>query len=373
MIMSIPSARLVVEQLPQALAGKKARQRDFKGLRYAHFIDDWHHIPRGTAVFNGRVVYGYPHIGRVLALEAGLKAHFQTSFWAEEKINGFNVRILRIEGQILALSRGGFICPFTTDRLMDLMSLELFNDHPEIIVCAEVAGPDNPYLESYPPFIGKDVQLFVFDLMRMDRSGFLPYPEKIALVDNYALPAVPRHGYFNSGEVDSIRIIMKRLNEQWREGLVFKEDSERNHRAKYVTGNVNIDDLRAASDNLLELPAEYFTNRLLRLILFMEENGLEVSQEAESALGNALLQGLHQAFGKYREEHKVFTTFRCRFREKQNAEMMIDHLKHASHNIKIQLRRLEWENTHWILEFDRIYPALTGMLGDLMAGKMIYD
>ena len=371
--MTTPPPQSVLDQLPEALEKRKARQRRFQDIEYCHFIDDWHHIPRGTAIFDKQVVYGYPHIGRVLALEAGLKAHFQASFWAEEKINGFNVRIVRIQDQTVALSRGGFICPFTTDRLPDLMPFDVFNVHPEIVVCAEVAGPDNPYLESCPPFVKSDIQLFVFDLMEMDCSRFLPYRDKVRIVDGYGLPPVPRHGYFTVGDVEKIRAVMLKLNEQWREGLVFKEDSERNHRAKYVTGNVNIDDLRAASDNLLELPPEYFTNRLLRLILFAEENRLEITQELKQLLGAALLEGLHEAFDKYSREHKVYTTFRCRFRERENAEMMLDHLKRASHSIKIQLRRLEQDGGHWLLEFDRIYPALTGMLGDLMAGKMIYD
>ncbi len=371
--MTAPPPQTVLDQLPEALDKKKARQRRFKGLEYCHFVDDWRHIPRGTAVFGRQVVYGYPHIGRVLALESGLKAHFRAPFWAEEKINGFNVRIVQVEGTPIALSRGGFVCPFTTDRLPDLMPLSVFEEHPEIVVCAEVAGPDNPYLESFPPFVRHDVRLFVFDLMQKDHNRFLPCRDKTEITDRHALPTVPQYGYFTLENVAEIRAIMLRLNEQWREGLVFKEDSGRNHRAKYVTGNVNIDDLRAAADNLLELPAEYFTNRLLRLILFAEENGLPVTPEMERMLGEALLQGLHGACDKFNRERKVYTTFRCRFRERGNAEMLLDHLRRASHGIKIQKRRLERDGAHWLLEFDRIYPALTGMLGDLMAGKMLYD
>ncbi len=368
-----PPPEEVVAALAEALPKKKARQRRYQDLEYYHYIDDWHHIPRGTAVFGETVVYGYPHIGRVLALEAGLKAHFRTAFWAEEKINGFNVRIVRIGDRVLALTRGGFVCPFTTDRLPDLMPLTIFEHHPDLVVCAEVAGPDNPYLESSPPFIRHDVRLFVFDVMKVNQGHFHPYRDKQALIDKFQLPPVPCHGYFHLDQVGKIRAIMLDLHRQWREGLVFKEDSPRDHRAKYVTGNSNIDDLRAAADNLLELPPEYFTNRLLRLILFIEENGLGISSDMERLLGGALLEGLHQAVSKYNKEHKVYTTFRCRFRERENAELMLDHLKRASRHIQIRLKSLHRENGHWLLEFDRIYPALTGMLGDLMAGKLIYD
>jgi len=179
--------------LPQGIsrsAGKKkTRQRRFKSIVYCHFIEDWQHIPRDTAVIGNQVIYSYPHIGRVLALEVGLKAQFQAPFWAEEKINGFNVCILRFEAMTLALSRGGFVCPFTTNRLPDLMPLQVIDDHPENVVCAEVAGPDNPYLESCPPFVKEDIQLFVFDLMEKNHCHFLPYREKMVIVDGMALPS----------------------------------------------------------------------------------------------------------------------------------------------------------------------------------------
>ncbi len=363
----------VIQRLPAALEKKKFLKKSFKGLDYCHAIDDWQHIPRGTTVFNDQVIFGYPHIGRVLALEAGLRAHFQAPFWVEEKINGFNVRIVRIENQIVALTRGGFVCPFTTDRLPDLMPLAIFQHQPEIVVCAEVAGPDNPYLESHPPFVETDVQLFIFDLMRVGKPAFVPYQDKLSLLEKYALPSVPRFGRFEINSAEKIRKLIIELHHQWHEGIVFKEDSERDHRAKYVTGNSNIDDIRAAADNMMELPPEYFTNRLLRLALFLEENGLTASPVMKQELGAAFLEGLHRAVEHYRQEHRVYTTFRCRFRNKENAELMLNHLKQASRHIKIVQRGLKMEGKHWLLEFDRIYPHLTGMLGDLLSGRMIFD
>ena len=47
---------------------------------------------------------------------------------------------------ILAFSRSGLVCPFTTrivDRLVDLGPL--FEAYPEAIVCGEMIGPENPY------------------------------------------------------------------------------------------------------------------------------------------------------------------------------------------------------------------------------------
>lgn len=369
------TAETVLARLHEGLQRKKFVKKKFKELEYYHAIDDWQHIPRGTAVFGDTVVFGYPHIGRVFALEAGLKAHFQSPFWTEEKINGYNVRIVRIHDNLLALTRGGFVCPFTTDRLPDLLPLAIFKEQPQLVVCAEIAGPDNPYLESHPPFVESDVQLFVFDLMTTGRTEFMVYQDKIQTVDRYGLPAVQRFGRFTveKNDLDAIRSIILKLHHQWREGIVFKEDSIRDHRAKYVTGNSNIDDIRATADNLMELPPEYFTNRLLRLALFLEENGLERPPEMKQALGAAFLDGLHDAVQRFQEERRVYTTFRCRFRDKANAQLMLTHLQRASRHIKILQRDLRRDQDHWLLEFDRVYPGLTGMLGDLLSGRLVFD
>lgn len=371
--MATVDANWVLSRLPEALRKGKALAKAFRGLSYYHYTDDWQHIPRGTAVFGETVIFGYPHIGRVFALEAGIKAHFKAPFWAEEKINGYNVRITQIGNRVCALTRGGFACPFTTDRLADLMPLEIFRQNPKLVVCAEVAGPDNPYLESSPPFIREDVRLFIFDLMTQGQLGFLPQREKQAWINRFDLPAVPLHGYFQMDEIEKIRALILKLHQEWREGLVFKEDSPRDHRAKYVTGNSNIDDIRATSDNLLDLPPEYFINRLLRLGLFVEEHHLAPTSELRQALGGAFLDGLRAAIASYRLTHHVSKHFRCRFRERENAEMLFHHLKHASRHIQIIRHDLRREDGYWLLEFERVYPALTGMLGDLMTGKMVYD
>jgi putative ATP-dependent DNA ligase len=371
--MSVLDAAYVLKTLPTALKQGKAKRQTYQGLSYLHYTDDFHHIPRGTAIFGETVIFGYPHIGRVLALKAGIQAHFKAPFWAEEKINGYNVRITKICDQVIALTRGGFICPFTTDRLVDLMPLKIFEEHPRQVVCAEVAGPENPYLESSPPFLREDVKLFVFDLMRQGQPGFLPYREKQAQIERYGLPAVPLHGYFQVHETCALSALILKLHQEQREGLVFKEDSPRDHRAKYVTGASCIDDIQASSDNLLDLPPEYFINRLLRLALFVEEHALPSSPALKQALGSAFLDGLHTAMQGYRATHHVSKRFRCRLRKKENAELLLDYLKHASRHIQILPRELRQEDGYWRLEFERVYPALTGMLGDLLAGKMVYD
>ncbi len=360
--------------LQEAVRKRKARRVRFDGLRYRRYVDRVHDVPRGTAVLDEAVVYGYPRIGRILALQPGIEEQFEAPFWAEEKVDGYNVRIFRYQGRPLAVTRGGFVCPFTTDRLPDLIDVGLFEHEPDLVICAEIAGPDNPYLDSGPPFVKEDVELFVFDMMRLDRPGFLSQEDKRCRLERYGLPSVEMFGRFTPEEVPRLREVLLRLNEEWREGVVLKEDSARDRRAKYVTSNSNIQDIRATAYNIMDLPPEYFTNRILRLVLFLEEQGMKRTPETQRQLGAAFLEGLRDAVDLFRREHKVYHTHRCRFRRRENAERLMSHLHGVkSHEVQVQQRNLYRKGGYWVLEFDRVYPGMNGLLGHLLAGGVAFD
>jgi len=193
----------MVEEFKEAIQRRKARVESFLKWEY----DDFKDIPRGTVLFGNVIIWGYPHIGRIFRLDKGLKEQFEFPFFIEEKVDGYNVRIFEHEGDIIALTRGGYICPFTIDRLHEFLDLRIFEENPDLVICAEVAGPGNPYIEESPPFVKEDIpgnpyieesppfvkediQLFVFDIMVKNKRDFLPYKEKLELVERYNLPAV---------------------------------------------------------------------------------------------------------------------------------------------------------------------------------------
>ncbi len=361
--------------IDEALARKKAQRERFGPLEYVRLTDAFRGLPRGTARFGEDVVPGYPPIGRVLNLENGLRHHFEAPFHVEEKVDGYNVRIFRHQGELLALSRGGFICPFTTDRLPDLMAPAVFDAEPDLIVCAEVAGPGNPYLEGSPPGIEDDVVLFVFDLMRFGRPGFVPAAERYALYERHRLPAVPAHGRFHPDRPAALREVLRELDTRGVEGVVLKEDSARQKRAKYVTPASVIQDIAAMADGLMELPPEYFTNRLLRLALILEESPELDRDGLRERLGAALLDPLLTAVRGYHDSHKVAHPFRCRFRGRENAERFIEHLGRAPRSA-IHARGFELEREedgYWVLTFERIFPRTTGLLANFLSGGQVYD
>lgn len=362
-----------VSLVREAVKQRKARSESFLGFEYLRFSDDYKDIPRGTALFQDTVVWGYPHIGRVFMLESGLREQFKKPFWVEEKIDGYNVRIFRAEDRVIALSRGGYICPFTTDRLPEFIDLRLFDDNPELVLCAEVAGPENPYIEESPPFIEKDIQLFVFDIMKKNHRGFLTQEEKLSLIERYKLPSVKVFGRYSHEDIGELKELMLRLNEEGREGVVFKEDSEESLRAKYITSSANLSDIRVTTRNMLQLPPEYYTNRILRLVLFMEEEGIERTSHLYEELGKAFIDGLFSAIEQYKREHKVYRTFRCRFKNRENAVALMELLQRTSRHIQVIEKELKQEEDYWVLSFEKVFMNMTGLLGHLLGGGLVFD
>ena len=368
-------ARLSAEKLQQAFASAKVEQLEYDGLSYERMTDSSGPVPRGSVRLpDGSVIPGYPSIGRIQTLKSGLPRQFEGPFRAEEKIDGFNVRIVEHEGRMLAFSRGGFICPFSVDRVPEFLDRQLFEAEPELIVCAELAGPENPYIEGSPPQVEEDIALFVFDLMRRDAGGFLSLADKAERIRRHALPATADFGEFQPDQVNEIRDLMRELDARGAEGVVFKSDQGNGYRAKYVTARSNIHDLELTSSALLDLPPEYFTNRLLRMALFMAENGQRGDRELEAALGHSLLEGLFAASDSVGDNGLVDHPFRCRFRDRENAERFVRFLKHTGgKHMRFPQDGPYQEGEFWILEFRRVREKMTSWLRHTLWGGTQFD
>ena len=87
-------------------------------------------IEAGTCIFIKPfdVVRGFPKIPRSLMLYPGIAAHFSTceKVAVEEKMNGYNVRVALIDDEIAGLTRGGFVCPYTTEKASELVGRDFF-------------------------------------------------------------------------------------------------------------------------------------------------------------------------------------------------------------------------------------------------------
>ncbi|MCS7171009.1 MAG: RNA ligase [Aquificaceae bacterium] len=359
--------------LKEAIKRNKVRSESYGELEYLRFTDDFKEVPRGTVLFKDTVVWGYPHIGRVFQLSTGIREQFSEPFWVEEKVDGYNVRVFQHEGDIYALTRGGYVCAFSTDRVLEFVNQAFFEKHPELVLCMEVAGPENPYVEESPPYVKEDIKFFLFDIMVKNKQGFVPYREKLRLIQEYNLPSVETFGRFEPEQLEDLKTLLRRLDEEKREGVVLKEDSARDKRLKYITSYANLNDIRITSINMLGLPPDYYTNRLLRLALFVEEEGLQKDERLYRDIGEAFLSGLFEACRMTREEGKVRRVFRCRFRNRDRALLFLEQIKHASTHIQVNQLSLQREKDFWLLEFEKVFLNMTGLLGHLLSGGSMID
>ncbi len=356
-----------------AAHGRRAQRCRFGDLEYARLNDDDHGRLRGTVILpSGREVPGYPRIGRILALEAGLAAHFDGPVWAEEKVDGYNVRIVCEQGRLLALTRGGFVCPFTSHRLEDLLPAAVFEDHPDLVLCAELAGPESPYHRGPVPGVERDVALFVFDVLGPD-GRLWDTPEVEALSRAYGLPRAACFGRFGLDQVQALHELAQRLDAEGREGLVFKQAGAPGRRVKYATAASSIHQIGIKSPELLELPADFFVERILRLALFEDEHGRPLRRHA-AALGEAMLGGLEQALADFRRCGRVAFTYRCRVRAPAVADALLAHLEQTSgHQVRIRRVGLERQGDEWLLTFERIPSHINGLLHELLGGTLVFD
>ncbi|MCG6862477.1 MAG: RNA ligase [Chromatiaceae bacterium] len=357
----------------EALSRKKARWESYGDLRYLRLSDDFRGNPKGAVSWQGRLVPGYPRIGRIFRLEQGLAQQFAGPFWVEEKVDGYNTRIFRAGDRVLALSRGGYVCPFSTDRVPDFLDLSVFDEHPDLILCAELAGPENPYTEGGPSFVAEDVELFVFDMMRFGRPGFLSRRQAQAIYQRFAVPTPRFFGRFEPSQWRDVRAIVEQLDTDGREGVVLKEDRPGGRRTKYVTAWSGVYDIAVRAADTVELPGDFFTGRILRMALYLDEVERGLDADLERDLGRAFLQGLTESVRRFKQDGHVFHDFRCRFRQKGNAEAFIAHLRGILGHTHVVQRRLEQEDGYWVLEFEKEVPKLTGLLHQLFRGAAIVD
>ncbi|ACD82068.1 RNA ligase [Candidatus Methylacidiphilum infernorum] len=362
----------LIEEILQSKKGQLGRFWEYSYVRLTHAYKGW---PEGTVFLKDLAIAGFPKIGRINSLEPGLREQFPSSFWMEEKVDGYNVRIFQYKGKILCATRGGFLCPFSTDRIGELMPLGIFNDHPSLVLCGEIAGPDNPYIEGPSPLVQEDIKLFIFDIAQLPTLEFLPQRQKQELICRYGLPSVKNFGLFknNGNDLVEIKKILLCLHNEYREGAVFKEEPFGRY-AKYVTAHSDLNDIAVLSHKIMDISPNYFIDRILRYVLFLIDMGIIEENGWDEKLGKAFISSIKEVLKRVKEGGKSSRLFRCRFRNPQNAQYLIDHLKHIpGHQEHVIVKKFYKDKDYWYLEFEKIFPATGDSLRNWLSGALRFD
>jgi len=223
-------------------------------LLYYRAQKDGMGFSRGDVVVEGRLIPAYPHIPRVLSPYGVVKN--VPSALAEEKKDGYNVRVASIGGRLYAFLRSGLVDPFATALLSTSPPVRaFFAHHPSWVLNVEVVG-DTPYTRPTG-----STAFYAFDVMA--GSAFLPVEERRRLLAALRVPQVPFLGRVER-ERDVIEL-MEALNRDCREGAVFKSP-DRRKAVKLVTPCSDMEQLNS-SPHLFDLPTRYVEQRLFRSAL----------------------------------------------------------------------------------------------------------
>jgi putative ATP-dependent DNA ligase len=172
--------------------------------------------------------------------------------------------VASIDGEIVALTRGGFICPYSTEVASKLIHGGVFNDHPEVVLCGEMVGPENPYVpkDIYPT---DSIEFYLFDLSRKNCKGTLGVHKTHEFAEEHGLLATPMLGEFRTDKAyDEVVGIVERLGKKGHEGIVMKDPENRAMPVKYTCSESNCSDLELAFRYYNDYALDFFVSRAVR-------------------------------------------------------------------------------------------------------------
>jgi putative ATP-dependent DNA ligase len=268
-------------------------------------------VEGGTSVFLEplEVVRGFPKISRTLMLFPALIKHFSSckKVAVEEKMNGYNVRVTLIRNEIVAITRGGFICPYTTEKANDIIGRDFFRDHPDLVLCGEMVGPDSPYVPKTFYNIAS-LDFFVFDVREKNSGNPMPINERSRLMDEYGIKSVHLFGEFDVDAVHTeITEIIKSFGDTLREGVVIKDPEMLLPAVKYTSSLSNCQDLRYAFEFYNDFGRDFFFGRVCREAF----QSVEWDEDEESArkrcqkLGESILLPMISTIKKKKANERI--------------------------------------------------------------------
>lgn len=316
-------------------------ERRYDGLEYRHLPDGRRGLERGTVLIADTAVRGFPKVPRTLVIDPGVPERFDGQIAVEEKLNGYNVRIARIEGRTLAFTRSGIVCPYTS-WLADGLGLEgFFEDHPERMLCMEAIGPENPYTAHDYPGVDS-IALRAFDVRHRETGEPLSVRERRELCEEYGIGQTPLFGTHDPEEaVRELPAIIEALDEEGREGVVMKS-LDGSEQLKYTTSATHRSDLAFAFSLPFDYGREFLFRRLIREAFQSVEfeEGAATREERARALGEAILLPMADAVetveagGTVGERHTVRG-------DSGVLDALLDHLRDQGLKVEIEEDRRE--------------------------------
>ncbi len=292
-------------------------------------------IERGTVLYEKdgsfETIMGFPKIRRAMVLDPTIKRHFNgiEKVAVEEKMNGYNVRIAIAKDEILAITRSGYICPYTTQKAKEKLNLKFFEDFPELVLYGEMVGPDNPYVPKEIYGV-ESVEFYIFDIREKNSGKPLPIKKKQEILKKYGFLQVR---FFKEIPLETaaeeIGKIIRKLGEKIHEGVVIKDPEMVLSPLKYTSSQSNCSDLNHAFKFYNETGRDYMLSRIVRegfQTVEWNEDKTEFEKRC-TQLGKSILNPLRESIKNVKNGQRLYEESRIRVKDLETAAEFEDYLK----------------------------------------------
>jgi putative ATP-dependent DNA ligase len=331
-------------------------------------------IEAGTCIFIKPldVVRGFPKIPRALMLYPGIADHFSTceKVAVEEKMNGYNVRVALINDEIAGLTRGGFVCPYTTEKARELVGRDFFLQHPDLVLCGEMVGPDSPYVPKTIYDI-ESLEFFIFDIRKKLTGKPMPVKDRRRLVDEYGLISVRLFGEYDVEKVHTeIASIIQDFGTSLNEGVVIKDPEMDLTPVKYTSSMSNCQDLRYAFEYYNDYGRDFFFPRVCReAYQAVEWNETEEKlKERCQRLGESILLPMIKTIHKKKDGGRITETVQIRVRSLNTMLEFEEHLRLLG--VDAVFEEPELTETGYLVRIQKKYHSTSDKTESILKGDM---
>lgn len=358
------------EKLNEAIEKGIIKFFEFHGHPALQFRKGLGKIEDGTVIYfrdKIEVIRGFPKIRRTLILSPTLKMHFKDEIVVEEKMNGYNVRIASIGDQIIALTRRGYMCPYTTKKAIEILDLDsFFNNNPDLVICGEMVGTENPYVSHYYEEIG-NLGFRIFDIRKKVSNEPLKIKEKREILDKYKLTGVRVFGILKVDEApEKIKEIIKEIGENKREGVVMKDPQMEISPLKYTSSLAHDYEISYAFTYPFDFGKDFFFSRVIRegfQAYEMKENEEELKKRAQR-LGDSILNPMVETIKNVASGRQATEDMVIDVENEEEAEEFLRYL----HNLGVYAVLYKIESNKATIR--RIHQSTTDKITNLINGGL---
>lgn len=369
--LELPPSRL------QELIEKKKLQENWD--EYNNFYRFEGHVANfedGTVLIDRsgsfELIRGFPKIKRAMLLEPAVKKNFAEidHVAVEEKMNGYNVRVLDYNSKLIAFTRSGHVCPYSTERVRKFLRRDFFRDNPDIIVYGEMVGPDNPYVQKYVYDI-ESLKFFVFDMRYKNSGEALPIHKRRELAEKYDFDQVNLFGKFNISEAyGEITEIIKELGRKGHEGVIIKDPDVVLQPMKYTCSESNCSDLHHAFKFYNETGRDFLFSRVVRegFQSYEWKENEEDFQKRCLRLGKSLLSPMKKTIAQVQTGQRISDDFKIRVGDKETIHKFISYLQRFGLHVVFEIH--EKKGDEYIINVRKVNKSTNDKTLAMLEGQL---